>query len=105
LHGGEFPYCIARRFNVNPSELLRINGLSTYSVYYSGMTLRIPQTGNGFPGQRALRPHPSTYAVRSGDTIYSVACIYGDVEPESIGLANGLTPPYRLTPGQTINIP
>jgi len=27
LHEGEFPYCIARRFNVNPDEMLALNGL------------------------------------------------------------------------------
>ena len=29
LMQGEFPYCIARRFNVNQSELLTLNGLSS----------------------------------------------------------------------------
>ena len=69
LKGGEFPYCIARRFNVDPGELLRLNGLTAYSVYYSGMTLQIPQTGRPFPGNRSLRPHPTTYTVSPGDTM------------------------------------
>jgi LysM repeat protein len=105
LKGGEFPYCIARRFNVNPGELLRLNGLSNFSVYYAGMTLRIPQTGRPFPGNRSLRPHPATYTIRAGDTIFKIACTFGNVYPEAIAQVNGLTPPYKLTPGQTINIP
>jgi LysM repeat protein len=105
LKGGEFPYCIARRFNVNPNELLQINGLGSHSVYYSGMTLRIPQTGRTFPGQRSLRPHPSSYTVRSGDTIYKIACAFGDVDPNSIAIANGMEQPYKLSPGQVLNIP
>ena len=105
LKGGEFPYCIARRFNVNPTELLQLNGLGNHSVYYSGMTLRIPQTGRTFPGQRSLRPHPATYTVRSGDTIHKIACAFGDVDPNAIVLANGMTPPYKLSPGMVINIP
>jgi len=105
LQGGEFPYCIARRFNVNPTELLQMNGLSSQSVYYSGMTLAIPQTGRTFPGQRSLRPHPTTYTVLSGDTIHKIACTFGDVDPNAIAFANGLEPPYNLTPGMVIHIP
>jgi len=105
LQGGEFPYCIARRFNVNPTELLQMNGLSSQSVYYSGMTLTIPQTGRTFPGQRSLRPHPTTYTVLSGDTIYKIACTFGDADPNAIAFANGLEPPYNLTPGMVIHIP
>jgi LysM repeat protein len=105
LKGGEFPYCISRRFNVDPGELLRLNGLNAYSVYYSGMTLQIPQTGHPFPGNRSLRPHPTTYTVGTGDTIYKIACAFGDVDPEAIAAANGLTKPYNLSPGQVLHIP
>jgi LysM repeat protein len=105
LKSGEFPFCIARRFNVDPSELLRINGLSSYSVYYAGMVLRIPQSGNTFPGNRALQPHPTSYNVVGGDTINTIACAFGDVDPDAIAYVNGLTPPYRLSPGQVLQIP
>jgi LysM repeat protein len=105
LEGGEFPYCIARRFNVNPGELLRLNGLNSYSVFYTGMTLKIPQTGRTFPGNRSLRPHPASYTVRAGDTIYKIACAYGDVSPDAVVAANGLAKPYNLSPGQVLNIP
>ena len=30
------------------------------------------------------------------DTIYRIACYYGDLDPSSIALANNLTPPYTL---------
>jgi LysM repeat protein len=105
LNRGEYPYCIARRFDVDPGELLRANGLSSGSVYYAGMNLNIPKSGRAFPGNRALRAHPTTYSVRSGDSIYSIACYFGDVSPEAIVAANGLSEPYKLTPGQNLNIP
>ena len=105
LQRGEHPYCIARRFNVNPDELLRLSGLSRSSTYYAGMDLTIPQTGNTFPANRSLRNHPGTYVVQSGDTIFSVACLYGDVDPYAIAAANSLQSPYRLDTGQTIQIP
>jgi LysM repeat protein len=105
LQKSEFPYCIARRFNVDPGELLRMNGLTSYSVYYGGMVLRIPQSGRGFPGNRALRPHPATYTVRPGDTLFSIACIYGDVDPNMIAYVNGIAVNSKLSIGQSLNIP
>lgn len=106
LHKGEHPYCIARRFNVNPEEMLRLSGLSPSSTYYSGMKLNIPQTGNPFPAERELRSHPSTYVVQSGDTLYSIACLYGNVDPNAIAAANGLSSAdANVTAGQTIQIP
>ncbi len=105
LHAGEFPFCIARRFDVNPTDLLNINGLSGGNLYRSGLTLKIPQTGRTFPGNRALRAHPTTYTVQAKDTIYSIACLFGDVYPEAIAAVNGLQPPYKLMTGQTLSIP
>jgi LysM repeat protein len=105
LQKGEHPYCIARRFNVNPAELLSLNGLNANSVVQPGRELRIPQTGGSFPGTRALRSHPTTYTVRANDTIFSVACYFGGVDPYAIAQANGLSSPYTLSSGQTINIP
>lgn len=105
LQKGEFPFCIARRYNVNISELLNINGLGTNSVVPVGYSLKIPQTGNTFVGQRALLNHPTNYTVVGGDTIYTVACKYGDVEPMAIAQANSLSSPYNLSAGQVIHIP
>lgn len=106
LQKGEFPFCIARRFNIDPDELLALNGLTRSQSYFApGTVLQIPQTGKGFPGERALIKHPATYTVLSGDTIYSIACKYGDVAPLSIAAQNGLQPPYTLTVGSQITIP
>ena len=105
MHSGEFPFCIARRFNVDQYELLNINGLSLNSRPDVGYVLKIPQTGDHFSGDRELRSHPDTYTVRSGDTIYSIACMYGDVYPKAIAQANNLKSPFDLTPGETIDIP
>jgi LysM repeat protein len=105
LEKGEFVYCIARRFNVDPAEMLSLNGLGQSSYVYEGMTLKIPQTSGKFPDGRALKNHPATYTVASGDTIYSIACKFGDVEPWAIAMANNLTAPYTLTSGTVITIP
>jgi LysM repeat protein len=105
LQTGEFPFCIARRFNIDPGALLRVNGLSSYSVYYAGMTLRIPKGAGGFPGNRALVNHPTSYSVRGGETLFTIACNFGDVDPNAIAVVNNLTPPYRLSPGLVLQIP
>jgi len=105
LQRGEHPYCIARRFDVNPNEMLRLSGLSQRSTFYAGMVLTIPQSGKKFPAQRALRAHPTTYNVSAGETIYSIACKFGDVDPNAIAAANGLQAPYKLSAGQQLQIP
>ena len=105
LKKGEFPFCIARRYNLNPYEIMRLNRLRFGQVYYPGQVILLPQTGNPFPWNRTLRAHPDTYVVRRGDTIYGVACYYGNVDPMAIAAANGLNQPYKLRPGTLLQIP
>lgn len=105
LQAGEFPYCIARRFNVNPDDLLSVNGITDGAIVYPGRTLTIPQTSS-FPGDRSLHNHPDTYTVDASDaTIYGVACYYGDVFPQDIASANSLSLSSALTVGQQLRIP
>lgn len=107
IHKGEHPYCLGRRFDINPADILAANGLSgaSASSLSVGTQLVIPQNGRPFGGNRALQPHPASYTVSSNDTIYTVACYFGDVAPETIIWANNLVDPYRLTAGQVLNIP
>ena len=105
LQEGEFIFCLARRFNVDPAETLALNGLYDSETIYAGRTVKIPTTGV-FPGQRALKAHPATYTVQSSEeSIYSVACLYGDVEPMNIAAVNNLSAPYNLTAGMKLQIP
>ncbi len=106
LQPGEFPYCIARRFDIAPASLLTANGLSSSSMTYPGTKLAIPQDAPHFnQGARALRQHPTTYTVQGGDTVNSIACLFGDVDPRAIVDKNGLTGSYTLNVGQTLQIP
>lgn len=104
LQSGEYPYCIARRFDVDITELLSINGLTTSSLTSPGEVLKIPQTGNPFIGERTLKPHPDYYEIQSGDTLGSIACSFGDVSPDMIALQNHLTE-NNASPGDVILIP
>ena len=105
LQKGEYPYCIARRFNVDIEELLSLNGLKETDMFEEGLELKIPKTGNTFVGTRALIPHPTTYSVVMGDTIYKIACAFGDVDPIYLAAYNGLVSPYALTTGKVLNVP
>lgn len=105
LQSGEFVFCIARRFDVDPEQILALNGLSDSETVYPGTVLKIPQSGS-FPGARALRNHPATYTVAaSNETIYGIACEFGDVDPSAIAQANGISPGATLTSGQQLSIP
>jgi len=105
LQPGEFPYCIARRFDVDPDALLSLNGLSSGTIYRPNLSVKIPQSGS-FPGTRALRNHPATYTVGSAsETIYGIACLFGDVDPSAIAQANNISPSAALTSGQQLSIP
>jgi LysM repeat protein len=105
LRDGEFPFCIARRFDLDPATLLSINNIAPNTLVEPGTTLQIPQTGSWTGSDRARNPHPTTHTVRAGETIYAIACFYGDVSPEAIIAVNQLEAPYTLTTGQTLDIP
>jgi len=109
LKNGEFPYCIARRFNVDPDQLLSLSGLTSAQAdsLSAGTVLTIPQSGS-FPGDRSWHAHPATFTVGvtyDTNTVYGVACYYGDVEPSVIAQNNGISVDATLTAGQTLNIP
>ncbi len=108
LQKGEWPYCIARRFNVNPDELLSLNNLTfaQSSMLMPGLVLSIPQNGDPFPSERAWHTHPDTFTVDSSDTTVSgIACYYGDIDPQAIATANSLSLSSILTVGQKLTIP
>jgi len=104
LQKGEFPYCIARRYNLNVGTLLNLNGLGIDSRPVTGSVLKIPQDGTWNTGDRSLHKHPTTYTVKSGDTIYTIACYFGDLLPDDIVEANGLKN-EKIEVGQKLEIP
>jgi hypothetical protein len=108
LQGEEFPYCIARRYNLDPDSLLAQNGLGSGTVFYAGVVLNLSNVASPFPGVRALRSHPTTYTVtgNADTTVYGVACQFGDLEPSAIVSANsGLSLGSTLNVGQALSIP
>jgi LysM repeat protein len=103
LQKGEFPFCIARRYDLNINSLLSANGMNMNSKPANGTVLVIPSSGT-FDGDRVLHPH-ADYVVKSGDTVYTIACYFGDVSPEAIIAVNGLDSAGTIQSGQTLKIP
>jgi LysM repeat protein len=110
LQRDEFPFCIARRYGVDPTALLKASNLTSPDIYYAGLVLNIP-SGPAWSvadlGPRSLRNHPATYVVTgNADTsVFGVACKFGDVFPDAIVSANpGITLNSTLTVGQSLII-
>lgn len=106
IHEGESIYCLARRFDIDPLDILAANG-DNPDVYPDDV-IAIPQDGAPFPGERALHAHTpgmSFTVSEEYDTVYKIGCYFGDVDPNRIIAANGLKDPFTLTPGQKIVIP
>jgi LysM repeat protein len=102
---GDSLYCIARRFDLDVGAFVSANGYTLQSQIYPGTKLRIPKDIGSFVGERALRSHPANYTIQYNDTINSIACYYGDVDPRAIEDVNGLSGDYALTPGDVLKIP
>ena len=107
LQKGEWPICIARRYDLDLASLFAANGFTMDSRPATGAVMKIPSTGNWSTsayGARALHAHAS-YAVNSNDTVYTIACYFGDVSPEGILAANGLKNASDVKSGMTLKIP
>jgi hypothetical protein len=105
---GEWPYCLARRFDIDPAAILSANGLTEQqaSNLSVGARLVIPVDEVGtFGSARQLRSHPATYTTSGTDTFFSIACAFGDVWPEHIAEANGMELDDELRGGTTLHIP
>lgn len=110
LQPGETPKCIARRYNLDWIKLYSINGISfeNEALIGAGKNLILPQNSEWLSdryGERATAPHPAQHSVVAGETLYSIACIYGDVSPEAIAIQNGLNSADQVAPGMTLTIP
>jgi LysM repeat protein len=105
LKSGEHLYRIARRFNLNPEDLEVYNNYESGTILYPGDTLQIPADSRSWIGDRALQYHPDDYTVVFGDTVYSIACLYGDVDPRAIAAANDIDLDQELTAGTVLQIP
>lgn len=104
IQAGEYLWCIARRFDVSIDSLYSLNGMNYASQPAVGTVLTIPTSGS-FGAARARHAHPTTYTVGYGDTMGSIACWFGDADPNTIYAANGLAAGSVIILGQVLQIP
>ena len=90
LQRGEFPYCIARRLDLDPAELLTMNSLQAQRVFFTGSVLQIPQTGRRFPGVSNLLTHTAADLVSSStETLNSVIWVRQGKDTLALGNVTG----------------
>lgn len=110
LQEGEDLVCLGRRFNVSVAQLLAQNGIESPEEMTVGSTVLLPRNPTPWSmmdgyGRQRLILHPAAYTIQSGDTLFSIACYYGDVRPEDIAVQNQLVLGDSLPVGMTIDIP
>ena len=95
---GETLYSIAARYGTTVQAIAQANGLSNLNLVYVGQRLVIPSGG----GSTAATG--STYTVRAGDTLWSIAARHGTTV-SLLMQANGLTNANVVYVGQRLTIP
>lgn len=103
---GDTVSSIAARFGLRTADVLALNGLGWSSIIRPGQVLKLTAPA---PKKPAAKPTPAppattTYTVRTGDTISSIAQRHG-VSIGAVFGANGLGWSSIIYPGQRIAIP
>ncbi|MEA4811293.1 MAG: LysM peptidoglycan-binding domain-containing protein [Anaerolineaceae bacterium] len=103
---GETVMCLARRYDVNPDEIISLNKLENPGSLSIGDKLKIPASGK-FPGDRKANfyERPDIYNITGETTASEVACWYGDVYPEEVMQANNLKSNDLPAGTKTLNLP
>lgn len=110
LQQGEDVVCLGRRFGISVSQLLTLNQLEDVNAAGAGSVITLPKNAQQWKstdgyGNVILQRHPAYYVVQSGDTMFSIACAFGNVRPEAIAEGNDMKLGEALQPGTQIYIP
>ena len=110
VSSGETIYSIAWKYELDPFELARWNGLRSPYRIYPGQRLKMKPAGkNAGAEQTQTRPkrhggpRPATVTVRKGDSLSVIAYQY-DLRTQQLASLNGLKSPYIIHPGQTLRL-
>ncbi|MGI5899837.1 MAG: LysM peptidoglycan-binding domain-containing protein [Christensenellales bacterium] len=98
IRQGESLIIIAQRYNISLTELMSYNPNINPYFYTTGQVLCIPAAG------ASTCPNGTLYAIREGDTLYSIAGLYGTTA-QDLQDANSWLDPLNIIPGQVICVP
>lgn len=105
---GDTLTAVADHFEISWQTLAEYNRLPSPYVLYSGQILKIPRDQHTptppAPPSESLPPALTSYTVQAGDTLASLARSLR-IKWQELAAWNHLTYPYRLSPGQIIQIP
>jgi putative chitinase len=94
---GESIELIASRYGVPAEDIIVANNLTNPDLIRAGDVLIIP-------GVSAPSPEPGVHIVRPGETLRSIANLYGTTV-DGIARANGIVNPNYIYVGQRLTIP
>jgi LysM repeat protein len=101
---GDTLYSIAKRFGVSMQAIMQANGITNPNYIYVGQVLIIPNPGTTpTPTPTGTPSQSTTYVVKPGDTLYSLARRFGTTV-EAIAQANNIVNPNLIYVGQTLVI-
>jgi murein DD-endopeptidase MepM/ murein hydrolase activator NlpD len=100
---GETIYSIARSFNIDPGDLMRLNNISDASRLQAGKRLRIPLNPLANPPPLPEPVYQERRVLRN-ETLYSIAR-NNNTTVQALREANGFSPSHVLREGETIRIP
>lgn len=86
---------IASRYGMSTSALASLNGISNANLIYPGQVIKVSGSSNGSSA--------TTYTVKSGDNLSSIASCYGTTA-SAIANLNGISNPNWIYPGQVLKI-
>lgn len=95
VKAGDTLSSIANKYGTTYQELAKINGISNPDLIYPGQVLKINSVSS--------QPSYTTYTVKSGDTLSSIAAKYGTTY-QKIAADNGISNPNLIYPGQVLVI-
>ncbi|AIA56136.1 LysM peptidoglycan-binding domain-containing protein [Acidithiobacillus caldus] len=106
---GESLWQIAQRAGLSVTALERANGLNGSSMLHPGQVLRLPVADTEVAAissaqeRAATRPHPTTYVVRPGDSVWQIAQRF-HVSPKAVIQWNRLASAQDIRPGTHLTI-
>lgn len=94
---GETIEVIASRYGVSAQDIIAANNLANPDLIRAGDVLIIP-------GATTPSPQPAVHIVRQGETMKSIASLYGTTV-DALARANGIVNPNYIWVGQRLTIP